>query len=55
MPVPAPAAWVGYIEDADLNAVLAEWDEVLDVSRADLLALLHAAEARVLARVSAGA
>lgn len=55
MPVPAPAAWVGHIEDADLNAVLAEWDEVLDVSRADLLALLHAAEARVLARVSAGA
>lgn len=50
-PVPAPAAWVGHIEDADLDAVLAEWDEVLDVSRDDLLALLHAAEARVLARV----
>jgi CBS domain-containing membrane protein len=55
MPVLAPVAWVGHIEDADLDAVLAEWDEVLDVSRADLLALLHAAEARVLARVSAGA
>jgi len=53
MPVPAPAAWVGHIEDADLDAVLAEWDEVLDVSRDDLLALLHAAEARVLARVTA--
>lgn len=51
MPVPAPAAWVGHIEDADLDAVLADWDEVLDVSRDDLLALLHATEARVLERV----
>lgn len=55
MPVPTPATWVGHIEDADLDAVLAEWDEVLDVSRDDLLALLHAAEARVLARVAANA
>lgn len=53
MPVPAPAAWVGHIEDEDLDAVLAEWDEVLDVSRDDLLALLHATEARVLDRVKA--
>ncbi len=51
MPVPAPAAWVGHIEDADLDAVLADWDEVLDVSRDDLLALLHATEARVLERI----
>ena len=53
MPVPAPAAWVGHIEDADLDAVLDNWDEVLDVSRDDLLALLHATEARVLERIRA--
>jgi CBS domain-containing membrane protein len=52
-PVAAPVAWVGHIEDSDLDAVLAEWDEVLDVSRADLIALLHATEARVLARIKA--
>ncbi|MEN9717758.1 MAG: hypothetical protein RIQ99_636 [Pseudomonadota bacterium] len=49
--VPPIANWVGHIEDADLDAVLADWDEVLDVSREDLLALLHATEARVRARV----
>lgn len=53
-PVPAPAAWAGHIEDADLDAVLASWDEQLDVSRDDLLALIHAAEARVLARIRPG-
>jgi len=45
-----PAAhpdWIGHIEDSDLDAVLAEWDEVLDVSRDDLLALVHAVEGRV--------
>ena len=36
------------------DAVLAEWDEVLDVSREDLIALLHATEAHVLERVRAG-
>ncbi|PLK27239.1 HPP family protein [Novosphingobium sp. TH158] len=50
VPAPIPAAWVGHIEDADLDAVLEEWDEVLDVSREDLLALLHAVETRVRAR-----
>ncbi|MFM5948895.1 MAG: HPP family protein [Novosphingobium sp.] len=50
-PIPAPAAWVGHIEDADLDAVLDQWDEVLDINREDLLALLHAAEMRVLERV----
>jgi CBS domain-containing membrane protein len=50
-PVPPPRAWVGHIEDADLDAVLAEWDEVLDISRDDLIALLHATEALVLERV----
>ncbi|MFM2301375.1 MAG: hypothetical protein RLZZ84_1111 [Pseudomonadota bacterium] len=44
---PVIANWVGHIEDADLDAVLEEWDEVLDVSRDDLLALVHAIEARV--------
>ncbi len=53
-PVPSPAAWAGHIEDADLDAVLAGWDEQLDVSRDDLLALIHAAEARVLARFQSG-
>lgn len=48
--VPAPAAWVGHIEDDDLDAVLAEWDEALDISRDDLLAVLHAAERRVIER-----
>lgn len=53
-PIPAPAAWVGHIEDSDLDAVLAEWDGVLDVSRDDLVALLHATEAHVLERVRTG-
>lgn len=51
MPVAPPQAWVGHIEDEDLDAVLAEWDELLDVEREDLVALLHATEARVLERV----
>lgn len=55
MPVPPPQAWVGHIEDDDLDAVLAEWDELLDVSREDLLAVLHATESRVLERISAPA
>ena len=48
---PTPLApqpdWIGHIEDADLDAVLAEWDEVLDASRADLIALVHAVEEKV--------
>ena len=51
MPISPPRAWVGHIEDGDLDAVLAEWDELLDVSRKDLLALLHATEAQVLDRI----
>lgn len=51
-PVPAPADWVGHIADEDLDAVLEEWDEVLDVSRDDLVALVHAVEARVRARLA---
>lgn len=47
MPAPVQPNWLGHIEDSDLDAVLEEWDEVLDVSREDLLALLHAVEARV--------
>jgi CBS domain-containing membrane protein len=35
---------------ADLDAVLEEWDEVLDVSREDLDALFRAVEARIRAR-----
>ncbi len=50
VPAPTPPAWLGHIEDADLDAVLEDWDETLDVSREDLLALLHAVEARVRAR-----
>lgn len=48
--VPVVPAWSGHIDDADLDAVLAEWDEVMDVSREDLLAVLHSVEARVRAR-----
>lgn len=46
-PQPTQPDWIGHIENSDLDAVLAEWDEVLDVSRADLLALVHAIEGKV--------
>ena len=46
-PQPSQPDWIGHIEDADLDAVLAEWDEVLDVSRDDLDALFRAVERRV--------
>jgi CBS domain-containing membrane protein len=36
---------------ADLDAVLAEWDEVLDVDRDDLDALFQAVERRGLSRI----
>lgn len=47
--------WIGHIEDSDLDAVLAEWDEVLDVSREDLSALVHAVEGKVRTRREAEA
>lgn len=46
---PAPAGLPRYSPD-DLEAVLEDWDEVLDVSREDLDALFRAVEARVLTR-----
>lgn len=49
-PIPAPQNWVGHITDQDVDDVLADWDELLDISRDDLLALIHAVEAKVRAR-----
>lgn len=46
---PAPAGPARYTP-ADLDAVLEDWDEVLDVSRDDLDALFRAVEARVIGR-----
>ncbi len=54
-PQPVQPDWTGHIEDSDLDAVLAEWDEVLDVSREDLAALVHAVEGKVRARRDARA
>ena len=48
-PAPAPAGPARYAA-ADLDAVLEQWDEVLDVSREDLDALFRAVEARVMGR-----
>lgn len=48
-PAPAPAGPARY-SAADLDAVLEDWDEVLDVSREDLDALFRAVEARVVSR-----
>lgn len=45
-PLP-PEGWAGSYEAADLEAVLEDWDEVLDVSPADLDALFRAVERRV--------
>lgn len=42
--------WAGTYDIADLDAVLAEWDEVLDIDREDLDALFRALERRVQAR-----
>jgi CBS domain-containing membrane protein len=42
-----PQGWAGSYEADDLDAVLADWDEVLDVSRDDLDALFRAVERRV--------
>lgn len=48
-PVPqsAPDGWLASYEESDLDAVLDEWDEVLDVNRDDLDALFRAVERRV--------
>lgn len=50
-PPPNPSqAMAGRFTGADLDAVLARYDQVLDVSRDDLEALLHAAEGQALQR-----
>lgn len=57
-PHAAPAmpqgTWAGTYTAADLDAVLADWDEVLDVDRDDLDALFREVEQRVLRRWQAG-
>lgn len=51
VPPPSPSqAAAGRFTSADLDAVLARYDQVLDVSRDDLEALLHAAEGEALQR-----
>lgn len=50
-PQVAQSGWVGLVEESDLDAVLAEWDEVLDVSRDDLAALVQATEQKVRERL----
>ncbi|MBB3860030.1 CBS domain-containing membrane protein [Novosphingobium hassiacum] len=54
VPVQAPpmpqGTWAGTYEKADLDAVIEEWDEVLDVNVQDLDALFRAVERRVLRR-----
>lgn len=47
VPQPVPEGWLGSYEEGDLDAVLEEWDEVLDVNRNDLDALFRAVERRV--------
>jgi CBS domain-containing membrane protein len=48
-PQPAPG-WTAHYDERDLDAVLEQWDEVLDISRGDLDALFRALERRVLER-----
>ena len=54
VPVQAPpmprGTWAGTYEKADLDAVIEEWDEVLDVDPQDLDTLFRAVERRVLQR-----
>ncbi len=54
LPAQAPpmpkGTWAGSYEKADLDAVLDEWDEVLDVNRQDLDSIFRAVERRVLRR-----
>ena len=52
-PLP-PAHWLGRYDTADLDAVLEDWEEVLDVSRDDLDALFRAVESQTYKRVNAG-
>jgi len=56
-PAPAPPqpveTWAGRYDIADLDAVLDEWDEVLDVNRRDLDLLIRAVERRVQRRTGA--
>ncbi|HEX7751146.1 MAG TPA: HPP family protein [Novosphingobium sp.] len=52
VPPRPPVGWLGSYDIADLDAVLEEWDEVLDVSREDLDALFRAVERRVQRRWS---
>lgn len=47
VPPSPPEGWLGSYEAEDLDAVLEEWDEVLDVNRDDLDALFRAVERRV--------
>ena len=50
LPALPPDTWAGTYDIADLDAVLADWDEVLDIDREDLDALFRALERRVQAR-----
>ncbi|HEX8056377.1 MAG TPA: HPP family protein [Novosphingobium sp.] len=52
-PLP-PQHWMGRYDTADLEAVLEDWEEVLDVSRDDLDALFRAVEEQTYQRVNAG-
>lgn len=47
-PPPQPVTvWHGSYETSDLDSVLADWDELIDVSRDDLDAIFRAVESRV--------
>jgi len=50
-PLP-PKHWMGRYDTADLDAVLEDWEEVLDVSRDDLDALFRAVEDQTYRRVN---
>lgn len=51
---PLPAEhWIGAYDSEDLDAVLEDWEEVLDVSREDLDALFRAVERKTYDRVRA--
>jgi CBS domain-containing membrane protein len=52
-PLP-PEHWLGRYDSADLDAVLEDWEEVLDVSREDLDSLFRAVERQTYERVNAG-
>lgn len=52
-PLP-PEHWLGRYDTSDLDAVLEDWEEVLDVSRDDLDALFRAVEGQTYKRVNSG-